>query len=170
MAVRGRGPGQALRVVVLLVTLAVAVAIGGVASAFWSEFARGTGAGTTGTTVSVILSPGAPTAALYPGGRTDVLLTVANPNPSEVFIGSLGLDAGQGDGGFGIDAGHSGCAVSGLSYTSQNNGGAGWTIPARVGAENGTQSITLRNALTMSPGAANACQGANITVYLEAGP
>lgn len=169
MAVHQRAPGRALRIGSVLVALAVAVAIGGVASAFWS-FGSGTGAGTTGSTTLVTLSPGTPAAALYPGGQADVVLTVANPNPSEVVIGSLGLDEGQGDGGFAVDAGHTGCAVSALSYTPQSNGGAGWTVPARAGAVDGELSITLPDALAMSSDAADVCQGASITVYLEAGP
>ncbi|GHH78054.1 hypothetical protein [Promicromonospora soli] len=169
MAVHRRAPGRALRIGSLLVALAVAVAIGGVASAFWS-FGSGTGAGTTGSTTPVTLSPGMPAAALYPDGQTDVVLTVANPNPSDVVISSLGLDEGQGEAGFAVDVGHSGCAVSALSYTPQTNGGSGWTVPARVGAVDGALSITLPAALAMSPDAADACQGANITVYLEAGP
>jgi hypothetical protein len=107
---------------------------------------------------------------LFPGGVTNVVLTVSNPNPYSVRIGSLALDTGQGTGGFAVDAGHAGCAVSTLTFTTQTNGGAGWTVTGRLGAVDGTLSVNLPNALAMGSGAANACQGASYTVYLAAGP
>ena len=152
-----------------LACLLVVLAVAGVASAFWRGSGSGSGAGATGTTAAVTLSPGTPTAALYPGGQADVVLTVSNPNRSAVFVGSLALDAGQGSGGFAVDAAHSGCAVSALTYTTRTNGGAGWTVPAKVGAVDGMLSVTLPNALAMDINAANACQGAGTTVYLAAG-
>jgi hypothetical protein len=148
----------------------LALAVGGAAYAYWSGSGSGAGSGATGTTVAVTLSPGTPTATLYPGGQANVVLTVSNPNTSQVRIGSLALDTGQGTLGFAVDAGHSGCAVSTLSFTTNTNGGAGWTVPAKVGAVDGTLSVTLTNALAMGVSAANACQGASSTVYLAAGP
>jgi hypothetical protein len=156
----------------LLTSLVVGLALagGGVASAVWGGSGNGFGSAATGTTVTVTLSPGTPAATLFPGGQADVLLTVSNPNLSAVHIGSLALDTLQGTGGFAVDAGHSGCALAALSFTTQMNGGAGWTVPAKVGAVNGTLPVTLTNALAMGVGAANACQGASSTVYLAAGP
>ena len=155
-----------LGTVILVLTLAGA----GTANAVWRGSGTGTGSGTAGTTAPVTLSPGTPTAALYPGGLTNVVLTVSNPNPYSVRIGSLTLDTGQGMGGFAVDLGHAGCAVSTLSYTTQTNSGAGWAVPGRVGAVDGTLSVSLPNALAMGTAAANACQGASYTVYLAAGP
>lgn len=80
------------------------------------------------------------------------------------------LDTSQGTGGLAVDTSHSGCGLATLSFTTQTNGGVGWTIPAKVGAVDGTLPITLANALAMSTSAANACQGASFTVYLVAGP
>jgi hypothetical protein len=156
----------------LLTSLVVVLALAGAgtANAFWRGSGAGVGSGTTGTTIPVTLSPGSPSATLYPGGVTDVLLTVSNPNPYSVRIGSLALDTSQGTGGFSVDAGHSGCAVSTLSFTTQTNSGAGWSVPGKVGAVNGTLSVTMANALAMGTGAANACQGASYTVYVAAGP
>jgi F0F1-type ATP synthase assembly protein I len=152
----------------LLVVLAVPV--GGAANAYWRGSGIGGGSETTGTAVAVTLSPVTSTAALYPGGWANVALTVSNPNASPVHIGSLALDPGQGASGFAVDASHSGCATSALSFTTQTNVGSGWTIPAKVDSVNGTLSVTLPNALGMGIDAANACQGASFTVYLAAGP
>jgi hypothetical protein len=114
------------------------------------------------------LSPGTPTADLFPGGQSGVALTVSNPNTSPAHIGSLVLDTTQGTSGMAVDAGHSACAVAMLSFATQTNGGAGWTVPAKVGGVNGTLAATLSRALSMSVDAAAACQGATITVFLSA--
>jgi len=160
------------RRLVLLAALLVllGIPVGGVAWAFWSAGGAGAGSGTNGTLTALSLSPGSPTAGLYPGGSTNVVLTATNSNPSAVRIGSLLLDTSQGTSGFAVDGAHSGCSVTALSYTTQSNGGAGWSVPARVGITNGTLAITLTNALAMSTSAASACQGATFTVYLVAGP
>lgn len=150
--------------------LTIVVGIGGAAGATWSASGSGAGSGATGTVVAVALSPGTPAGDLHPGGQADVVLTVSNPNASTVRIGSLALDSSQGTGGFAVDAGHSGCAVTALSFATQTNGGAGWTIPAKVGGVDGSLSVTLTDALALDVGAANACQGAQATVFLAAGP
>jgi len=159
-----------MRMLAVSLLAVLALSVGGAAFAYWSGSGSGTGSATTGTTVSLTLSPGTPDANLFPGGAANVRLTVSNPNASPVRIGSLALDTGQGILGFGVDGGHSGCAVSTLSLATQTNGGAGWTVPAKVGALDGTLVMTLTNALTMGMAAANACQGASFTVYLAAGP
>jgi hypothetical protein len=146
------------------------LAVGGAAGAFWRASGNGSGTGAAGTTVPVTLSAGVPTGDLFPGGRADVLLTATNPNTSAVRVGALVLDTAQGVGGFAVDSGHSGCGVSAMGYARQANGGVGWTIPARGGSVDGTLVIRLPNALTMSLDAANACQGARITVYLAVSP
>lgn len=136
----------------------------GAASAHWSGSGTGSGSGVTGTTQAVTLTSATAAAQLYPGGQAGVELRIANPNPGSVRIGSLALETTQGTGGFSVDAGHSACGVSSLAFTTQTNGGAGWTIPG-----SGSLPVTLTNALSMSTGAASACQGASFTVYLKAG-
>lgn len=153
----------------LVAALAViAVIAGGTAFAYWGGTGRGNSSGTTGTAAPLALSPATPSAALYPGGSTDVALTAANPNGFSVHIGSLALDTGSGTGGFAVDAGHPGCATSTLVYATQTNG-TGWTVPAKAGAANGVLPITLPGALAMGLTAANACQGASFTVHLVVG-
>ena len=135
------------------------------ASGYWAGSGSGSGSEGTGTAQPVTLSPGTATAQLYPGGQAGVELTATNPNPGSVRVVSLALDASQGSGGFAVDAGHAGCVLSTLSFTTQTNGGSGWTI-----AGSGAQSISLASSLSMTAGAANACQGATFTVYLRATP
>jgi len=151
--------------VVSAMVVLVAVGSGTGASAFWAGAGNGAGTAATGTTQSVTLSPASVAAQLYPGGQAAVSLTVTNPNPGSVRVGSLSLDTSQGSGGFAVDAAHATCVLSSLSFATQTNGGPGWTIPG-----GGSPSTTLPNALSMGAGAAGACQGASITVYLKAGP
>ncbi|MDQ1547676.1 MAG: hypothetical protein QOH69_2580 [Actinomycetota bacterium] len=154
--------------IVAMVIAIVVVTIGGagVAYAYWTAGGAGTGFGAAGTTVPITLSAGTPTASLLPGGQTGVVLTMTNANAATVKISSLALDTTQGASGFAVDAGHSGCTLSTLSFVTQTNGGAGWSVPGKVGATNGTLTTTLTNALAMSLSAADACQGATFTVYL----
>ncbi len=91
-----------------------------------------------------------------------MVLTVTNPNAAQIRVGSLALDTSQGTGGFAVDGAHSACGLATLSFTTQTNGGAGWTVPG-----SGALPVTLTNALSMGNGAANACQGAAFTVYLK---
>jgi hypothetical protein len=144
------------------VVSALVVMVAGAAFAFWATSGSGSSAAATSSTVALTLSPATPTAELYPGGQAAVVATVANPNGSTVRIGSLALDPSQGSGGFGVDAAHAGCATSTLGFTTQTNGGSGWTVPGH-----GSLPLTLSGALTMSSSAANACQGATFTVYLK---
>ncbi len=152
----------------LLVLLGIPV--GGIAWSYWSAGGSGIGTGANRTPTALSLSPGTPAPGLYPGGSTNVVLTATNPNTSIVKIGSLLRDTSQGTGGFAVDGSHSGCSLAALSFTTQSNGGTGWSVPAKVGAVNGTLSISLTNALAMTAAAASACQGATFTVYLVAGP
>ena len=155
---RGRTP---ILVAVTVLTLLVA----GVAVAYWRNGGDGAATAASGTVTPVSLSPGTPTAQLYPGGQAGVVLTVTNPNPGPVRVPSLTLDTSQGSAGFAVDGAHSGCALAALSYAAQDNGGNGWTL---TGGQ--ALAVTLPNALSMATSAANACQGASFTVYLEASP
>ena len=156
---------------VVLVAIIGVLLLNGGASAFWSGGGSGNAAGGSGTAVqAVTLTPGTTSGGLQPGGQRDVVLTVSNPNLAEVSVRSLAVDASQGTNGYSVDAGHSGCSVAALSFTTQTNGGAGWTVPQKIGAVNGTLSVTMPNALTLGTGAANACQGATFTVFVAAGP
>jgi hypothetical protein len=117
----------------------------------------------------VILSPATPVTALHPGGQAEVSVTVSNPNTSIVTIGLLALDITHGTGGFAVDAAHSACSTSSLSFITQTASGLGWPVPAEAGGVAGALAVSLPNALRMDVGAANACQGAQFTVYLAAG-
>jgi hypothetical protein len=157
------------RTIAVVVAVVLTLAATSTALAYWTTSGGGGGSGATGSAQAITLSPGTPTAGLYPGGQSDVALTVDNPNPISVKIGSLSLATGQGSAGYGVDSGHSSCSTGALSFTAQSNGGGGWSVPPKVGSTDGALSIDLANALAMSTSAASACQGATFTVYLTAG-
>jgi hypothetical protein len=153
---------------VLPIVAVLALACG--ASAYFATSGSGSGSGSVSVNEQpVTLSAATPSTQLYPGGQADVALSVSNPNSGSTHIGSFALDSSQGTSGFSVDSGHSGCSLSALQFTSQTNGGAGWTVPAKTGSVNGSLSIDLASAVSMSTSAANACQGASYTVYLKVG-
>jgi hypothetical protein len=146
---------------------ATALALSSGAIAYYSSTGQGSGNATVASPDSLSITAQTPTAnLLYPGGSGEVDATVSNPNPFPVRINSLIL----GSSGIGVDSSHSGCDASALHFTSQNNGGAGWDVPAKVGATEGTLDLALAGVITMDTSAANECQGATFTISLETGP
>jgi len=129
----------------------------------WSVSGSGTGSAAAATASSLALTPGTPGTALYPNGSADVATTIANNNPFPVHVSSIALDSGQGTNGFAVDAGHSTCDLSTLSFAAQTNGGSGWDVPA-----NGTLDVDATDAVSMSGSAGDPCQGASFTLYLTA--
>jgi hypothetical protein len=153
-----------VRALVLLVVLALPSA----ALAYW------TGRVWTGTTsvklaqpLALTLSPGTVGVPLSPGASGDISMVVSNPNANVIHVPSFVADEGSP---ITVDAGHSGCDVSVLSFTTQTNGGAGWNVPPAVGATDGRLSVDLVGSLSMSEAAANTCQGAQFAVPLDVGP
>lgn len=153
------GSGRRRRLPLLGVGIVLAA---GAASAYFGGVGSGEATSTPAAISALTLTPGAPTAQLFPGGQATVLVSVTNPGPASIRIGSLALDTTQGSAGFAVDGGHSGCGLGQLSFATQTNGGAGWTV-----AGGGTLPLTLTSALSMGSAAANACQGASFTVYLR---
>jgi hypothetical protein len=152
------------RAVVAIVAIAAAV-LAGCAGAFWLAFGSGSGGTQAGTAAAVTLAPAATSTSLLPGSTAGVAVSIVNGNPSRVFVGSLLLDASLGTNGFAVDAGHAGCNLAALGYTTQTNGGSGWSVAA-----NSALPLDLSGAVSLSTAAVSACQGAQITVYLRVGP
>jgi hypothetical protein len=142
-----------------------ALALAATAVAYLTTSGSGSGSASASVTIApVTLSAGTPANGLYPGGTSDVAVKLANSNTSAVNVKSLVLDTGQGSSGFAVDGTHSGCNTSVLSYATQDNSGHGFTV-----APSSSLDVDLSGALTMSAAAADACQGAQFTVYLKAG-
>jgi hypothetical protein len=155
------------RLIKLTLPAVVALVVAATALAFFTSGGSGTAAGDAASTAqAVTVSAGTPTAQVYPGGSGDVALTITNPNPFPVRVGSLSLDTSQGTNGFDKNSGHDACDLSALSYTTQSDG---WSIPAKVGSTDGSLDVDLTNAISLSTSAASACQGATFTVHLQTG-
>jgi hypothetical protein len=152
----------------LLGVLAVFGLFASAALAYWTVIGAGSASGPVSAVSSLTLAAGTPSSQLYPGASADVALVVSNPNTTTVHISSLVLDTSQGANGFGVDAAHSGCELSALSFTTVTNGGSGWTVPAKVGSVEGSLSIDLSNAVSMATSASGACQGASFSIFLKA--
>ena len=136
---------------------------GSVAYAAWTVNGSGTGSASATSAVGLTLTAGSPSGLLYPGGSADVDSSVSNSNPFPVHVSSVSLDTSQGTNGFDVDAGHSGCNLSSLSFTTATNGGAGWDIPA-----SSSVGVDAAGAIAMSSAANDSCQGATFTVHLTA--
>lgn len=121
----------------------------------------GSGSGTATVSRTVTIAKGASLATtLVPTGTPSGTLSVSLSNATDATlrVPSLVLDTSQGTGGFSAQG-----ATCRLSYTTQTNGGSGWTVPA-----GGTLDLTLANAVTMATDAPASCNGADLVVFLKA--
>ena len=152
------------RLVRIAVTAVVGLGIAGAAAyAAWTVNGSGSGSASAATAQGLTLSPGSASGVLYPGATADVDTSVANSNAFPVHVTSLALDTTHGQNGFGVDAGHSGCNLASLSFTTATNGGNGWDI-----AGNSSTDVDASGSISMGPTANDSCQGATFTVYLTA--
>jgi hypothetical protein len=150
-----------------LAAAAIAAAIGGTAGgafAYFSSTGGGSGSGTVANPAPLVISPGSPLGELSPGTSSDVAVEIDNANPFRVRIGSL---VGTG---FDVDGTHrsAGCTASSaaLSFASQ---AVDRFVPPRTGSVDGHLSLDLSGALAMGTGAADACQGATFSVFVQVG-
>lgn len=152
------------RFVRIAVTAVVGLGIAGAAAyAAWSVNGSGHGTASAATAQNLTLTAGSPSGSLYPGASADVDTSAANANSFPVHVGSVALDTSKGEDGFDVDAGHSGCNLSSLSFTTATNGGGGWDVPAGSSTD-----IDATGAIAMDSSANDSCQGATFTVYLTA--
>lgn len=145
------------------VALVLAVVAGESAFAYFKAGGSGSGVGSTNTAGEVTLTSGAGRGELHPGASGRVTTVATNPNPGSVSIARLALDSARADGGIVVDTDHPLCPASAFSFTTQDNGGAGWTVTG-----GSSRSIFLDGALTMAASAPDGCQGAVVTVHLRA--
>jgi hypothetical protein len=155
--------GSKKKRIVLIAALAIAASAIGVAIAAWTTGGSGSGQASAGSAASMTISAGTPSTNLYPTASADVAAAISNPNQYTVHVSSISLGTVT------VDAGHSSCNLSSVTVTpSQTNGGTGWTVPAKVGAVNGSLNLDLAGAISMDNTANDACQGATFTVALTA--
>jgi predicted ribosomally synthesized peptide with SipW-like signal peptide len=144
------------RRVLVLAAAAALVGVGaGTAYAYFTSSGSSTGSASTGTmqTVTITATAGSPNTALLPDGTGDVVLQVDNPNDFAVTLVSV-----IGSGAVGVDAEHSGCDPSVVTFTNQT--GLSISIPASASG----YQVDLPGAAAMSSSASDACQGATFSI------
>lgn len=128
--------------------------------------AEGQSATITNLTIAAVASPSA-TNLLYPGANGDVVLKISNPNAFPVTLTAVQLPANTAlAAGFtdsALSSVNAGCtaANSGVSWsfaTASSGSSHPLTSPLTVGA-NGTLTVTMTNAASMSTSAPAACAG-----------
>ena len=134
----------------------VAVLLGaGLASAAWLSSGGGTATARGGQalppTTTTVAGSAITSGLLYPGSSGDVKITVNNPNTYPVTLTSVTPNgAPTASGGTGT------CSTTGVTLTG---GSSGTTIPA-----NGSATLTLNNAASMSSASDTGCQNATFTI------
>ncbi len=132
----------------------IAMTAVGFVYAAWTTNGSGSGYAKAGTSQALTtVDVSATTAAsLYPGQNGDVKIEVSNPNPYAVRVTAI-EDTGAAT----VDAGHSGCTTTGVTFNDQT--GLTLDIPA-----SSSTATTLSGAASMSNASLNACQGATFTI------
>ena len=140
------------------VAAAMAAATGlSIALASWTTNGTGTGAAASRTSLDLVVTPAVTTDTLFPTGSSDVGVKIANPNEYKVHVSQIVLAAG------GITASDPLCNVAEVTYTMQDNSGAGWDIAG--GAD---LTLDLADAVAMSNDANDNCKSNTFIVNLTA--
>ena len=126
----------------------------GAAYAYFTASGSGSGPASvaTLTNVTVTAATGTVTAKLLPGGTGDVTLTVSNQNSFQVTLVKV-----VANGPVTADSSHSSCTATGVTFNPPSS--LNTTI-----ASNGTTTVTLPNAASMSTASSPGCQGAQFSV------
>lgn len=136
-----------------------ALAIAGVALAYFTSSGSGTANATVGSSSAVTLHATV-SSSLYPGTSSPVTFTVDNPSSGSQRVGTITL------GSITVDAGHSTCS------TTISGGNPDFSMPAvavnKVFPTGNGQSVTPTGTLTMNETGVSqdACQGATVTLHL----
>lgn len=126
--------------------------------------AEGQSASITNLTISAVATPAA-TNLLYPGANGDVVLKISNPNAFPVTLTAVHLPANTafaaGYADSALAAPNVGCtsANSGVAwnYATATSGSSHTLTSALTVAANGTLTVTMTNAASMSTSAPAAC-------------
>ena len=148
----------------LILSIAAAAAVivnAGAAWAYWKLDGAGTAVAVAGSAVGLQMhgrSDGSK--PLYPGGTTNLTVTVINNNDSQVKITSVAAGAGD----VTADAAHreGGCRTTGV-VVSPGVLHVAWKV-----AENTTDVFTVPGGLMMTNSSDSACQGATFTIPVRA--
>jgi len=141
------------KIKVALAATTAAVALSGVAFAYFTTTGAGTGSGTTGTSTALVIHGSAAT-TLYPGTSSTVTFTIDNASTGHQYVNVITLT------GVTTDVAHTGCVVADFTMPPV-------TAAQDVPAGNGT-AITATGTITMANTGVSqdACKGAPLTLNL----
>lgn len=133
----------------------------GTAAAYFTSTGSGTATSSTGDLLPLTAGTATPDGALYPGGTAAVVLQVSNPNAEAVTVATI-----TAAGAVSVVGDAATCAPSYVTFT----GPTPETVAA-IGtvAGNGTKTITLPAAASMSSTAPAGCQSRTFTIPVTVG-
>ncbi|MEV6446668.1 hypothetical protein [Amycolatopsis sp. NPDC051716] len=143
-----------LRRVLVVTTVVGATLGGGIAVAAWTSSGSGAANAKAGTaaapTTGTVAASAFTTGLLYPGSAAgDAKILVNNPNPYPIKVtGIVANGTPTGSGGTGA------CTTTGVGWNAQSPT-TGNSVPA-----NGSATLSLPSAVTMSTASEDGCQGA----------
>jgi hypothetical protein len=148
--------------VILSVAAAAAVLVNaGAAWAYWMVNGEGTGVAVAGTAVELTLTGKSDDSKpLYPGGTTNLTVTVANQNDFPIKITTVS----PGDKDVTADAAHrnAGCRTTGV-VVAKDVIAVSWEVP-----KNTIGVFTVPDGVRMTNSSDSACQGATFTIPVRA--
>jgi P pilus assembly chaperone PapD len=105
--------------------------------------------------VVALVGGDAPNSALMPGGSSDVVLRIFNPNPYALSLTSISVN-----GSIAVSAASGTCTLPGVTTNFPSHPAI--TVPA------GSSLVHLSGAALMSLGSQSGCQGATFTIPVSA--
>jgi hypothetical protein len=138
------------------VTACIAIFVAGaVAFAYWRTIGSGSASAVTGTlgspTIQALTGGDAPVTALLPGGTSDVVLRVNNPNAYSLTITGIAQNGTiTASGSLGT------CTTTGVTTTFPSS--------PSIAVASGSHLIDLSAAAAMSTAPQNGCQGATFAI------
>jgi hypothetical protein len=136
-----------------------ALAVAGIALAYFTSTGSGTGTATAGSSSSVTLHATI-SSSLFPGSSSPVTFTVDNPSSGVQRVGTVSLAS------ISVDGAHSTCSTT---ITGGNPDFTMAAVPVNqvINPGNG-QSVSATGTLTMNETGTNQdpCQGATLTLHL----
>jgi hypothetical protein len=145
---------------VLAIAAVTTVAVnGGVAWAYWRISGNGSASVSAGSAIELQVSAvPQPNSPMFPGAKTDIYVTITNPNSFPIRVHAVKPGAGP----VTVDATHAsaGCVHTGVSVINPTYG-----VSWRVG-RNTSRVFGLPDGIRMTNESDSACQGATFTIPL----
>ena len=149
---------------VALAALALALAVGGIAFAYWTQGGLGSGGASAGTTSAITVNQTGTPTGLYPGGPAQALSgTFTNPNAHPVHISSVTVAVRP----FSVQTDNAKPACTDADFAVGGAGTGAIVVPNGTGVGSWS-GLTVR--LVDGAGNQDNCKNVNITLDYTANP